>query len=255
VDAAAALSVIDLNKVVELMDIGFAGYLVLFGLLFSCGLGMPLPEDIPLLTAGMLVGAGKMNLLAASVCAWLGIIGGDCVLYYLGHRYGLNITKVPFIGKHVTTKRIEQAERLFAKWGIWVVAIGRLFAGIRGAMVVAAGTIRYSFVKFVIADGVAALVSGGLFVWLGYKFGKLIKEPWFHKKVNEYGLWILAGAFAIVVLIIGFQLWRKRGHRGPSEVAADTLEHIADHGLHLHADAQPAQTPPRSSNPADTPAK
>ena len=240
---AVVLSVIDLNRVVELMDIGFAGYLVLFGLLFSCGLGMPLPEDIPLLTAGMLIGAGKMKLVPVAVCAWCGIIGGDCVLYSLGRRYGLNITRVPFVGKHITTQRIEQAERLFAKWGIWVVAVGRLFAGIRGAMVVAAGTIRFNFLKFVIADGVAALISGGLFVWLGIKFGELIKEPWFHKRVNEYGLSIMIAAILIVGFFIGLHFWRKRGHRGPSEVAADTIEHIADHGIHLHPHAPGEQAP------------
>src|SRR3954465_10465604 len=110
---------IDLGRVVERMDIGGAGYGVLFGLLFSCGLGMPLPEDIPLLVAGMLVGAGKMHLLTVAICAWCGIIGGDCILYYLGHRFGLNITRVPFIGKHVTRERILQAERLFEKYGVW----------------------------------------------------------------------------------------------------------------------------------------
>ena len=247
------LSVIDLHKVVELMDIGFAGYLVLFGLLFSCGLGMPLPEDIPLLTAGMLVGAGKMNLIAASICAWCGIIGGDCVLYYLGHRYGLNITKVPVVGKHVTTDRIEKAERLFEKWGVWVVAVGRLFAGIRGAMVVAAGTIRFSFIKFLIADGLAALISGGLFVWLGMKFGELIKEPWFHKKVNDYGLWILIAVILLVIIFVAAHLLRRKGHRLPSEVAADTLEHIADHALHPHPHAH--HQPPAPNPTPDTPAK
>ena len=32
------------------------GYVVLFALLFACGLGLPLPEDIPLLLAGYLLG-------------------------------------------------------------------------------------------------------------------------------------------------------------------------------------------------------
>ena len=79
---------------------------------------------------------------------------------------------MPFIGKHVTEERILRAEEMFEQYGIWVVAVGRLFAGIRGAMVVAAGAIRFNFIKFVIADGLAALVSGGLFVWLGYCAGK-----------------------------------------------------------------------------------
>src|SRR5438270_2165631 len=146
-----ALFGLDLNHVQGWLEAG--GYFVLFGLLFACGLGLPLPEDIPLLLAGYFVaqpaGApGKMNVFHAAVVAWCGIIGGDCVLYYMGRRYGLNITRLPLIGKHVTKERIHKAERLFHHYGIWVVAVGRLFAGIRGAMVVAAGTIKYNFLKF-----------------------------------------------------------------------------------------------------------
>ena len=64
------------------------GYFVLFGLLFACGLGLPLPEDIPLLAAGVMIANGKMTLAIAGVCAWCGIIAGDCVLYHLGKAMG-----------------------------------------------------------------------------------------------------------------------------------------------------------------------
>src|SRR5436190_19195951 len=103
-----------LRHVEELM--GPWGYPLLFGLLFSCGLGLPLPEDIPLILAGYFIAIGKMHLGIAAACAWLGIIGGDCMLYSFGRKYGLGITKVPFIGKHVTRQRIEHAERLFDRY-------------------------------------------------------------------------------------------------------------------------------------------
>src|SRR5688572_9717461 len=148
------------------------GYFVLFGLLFACGLGLPLPEDIPLLLGGYFVALGKMNIVWVGVLAWLGIIGGDCCLYWLSRRYGMGITNVRFIGTHVTKDRILWAQAKFEKYGVWVVAVCRLFAGVRGAMVIAAGVVRFNFVKFVIADGIAALVSGGLFVYLGYLAGK-----------------------------------------------------------------------------------
>ena len=225
------LALIKLEQVVDLIDIGWAGYLVLFGLLFSCGLGMPLPEDIPLLVAGMLVGTGKMHLVVAGTVAWCGIIGGDCVLYYLGRRYGLNITRVPFVGKHVTKERILQAERLFEKYGVWVVAIGRLFAGIRGAMVVAAGAIRFNFIKFVIADGLAALISGGLFVWLGMKFGQNLK--FIQNKIHEYGTFVFWTLAAAGIVTVAYVWWRRKGHRGVSEVAVDTVEKVAEEGIHL----------------------
>src|SRR4051812_7635863 len=216
------LAMIHLERVAELMDIGIAGYFVLFGLLFSCGLGMPLPEDIPLLVSGMLVGQHRMHVWAVAICAWCGIIGGDCVLYYMGHRFGLNITKVPFIGKHVSKDRILQAEHLFEKYGIWVVAVGRLFAGIRGAMVVAAGTIRFNFIKFIIADGLAALVSGGMFMYLGYKVGQNID------KITKYKGWIALGFIIVGVLASIYLIWRSRRHKTLAEVALDKAQSVAE---------------------------
>ena len=60
----------------------WGGYFILFGLLFACGLGLPLPEDIPLLLGGYFIAQGKMNLGRSPACSrGCGIIGGDCVLY------------------------------------------------------------------------------------------------------------------------------------------------------------------------------
>src|SRR5437016_1109563 len=94
------------------------GYFALFGLLFLCGLGLPVPEDIPLLISGALIASGKFELVIAAPVAWCGIIGGDCVLYHLGRRFGLEITRLPLIGKHVTKARIERIEALFMRWGV-----------------------------------------------------------------------------------------------------------------------------------------
>src|SRR4030095_5406043 len=84
---------ISVNRVLEFMNRGGIGYAVLFGMLFLCGLGLPVPEDIPLIVSGILIGNGNMHVAIAAPLAWAGIIGGDCVLYMLGHRYGLNITR------------------------------------------------------------------------------------------------------------------------------------------------------------------
>ena len=195
----------NIEWVLRHMDIGSKGYFVMFGLLFSCGLGVPIPEDIPLLVAGALVGSNHMHPLYAAIAAWCGIIGGDCVLYYLGHRFGLNITKIPVIGKHVTKVRIMRAQRLFEQYGVWVVAVGRLFAGIRGAMVIAAGTIRYSFPKFLVADGLAAIVSGGLFIYLGMKFGENLGPV--ARKVHQGGYWVFG---VIAILLVAFIFWKVR---------------------------------------------
>lgn len=203
------------------------GYFVIFGLLFACGLGLPMPEDIPLLIGGYFVGKGELNLVLVSVLAWCGIIGGDCVLYFLSRKYGLNVTKIRFIGTHVTRERILRAEKLFDKYGVWIVAVGRLFAGIRGAMVIAAGAIRFNFIKFVIADGLAALVSGGMFIaigwWFGKKFGnKPISQ--IRQDIKPYEHWVLLGIVAAVIIAIAYLWWRNKRQKTPSQAVLDRAE-------------------------------
>jgi membrane protein DedA with SNARE-associated domain len=194
------------------------GYLGIFGLLFCCGLGLPLPEDIPLLAAGALVAQGKLNLAIVAICAWCGIIGGDCVLYHIGKFFGYEVPRLPVIGHHVTVERMRKVEKLFEKWGIWVVAVGRMFAGIRGAMVVVAGATRFTFWKFLIADGLAAIVSGGLFVYLGYAFGRHIVE--IVEVGKHYSLVVVLGITVIVLLVV----WWRQKSRGRHRDSAESVE-------------------------------
>jgi membrane protein DedA with SNARE-associated domain len=186
------------------------GYGALLGLLFSCGLGVPIPEDVPLVAAGILIAKGHWQLAIAAPLAWLGIVGGDCVLYTLGYFYGEKIVKVPVIGKHVTLPRIRRAEALFQKYGIWMVAAGRMFMGIRGAMVVTAGTSRFKFIKFIIADGLAAIVSGGMFMFLGYWGGTYGGDMVRRVREIRYSIWAIAGVLAIVLLFLFFRDRKRR---------------------------------------------
>lgn len=229
-----------LFKVEQLMRAG--GYFVLFGLLFACGVGLPLPEDIPLTIGGFLVAKGALGLLGTAIAGWCGIIGGDLLLYNFGRQYGLNITKVPFIGKHVTEQRIRQAELLFDRYGIWVVAIGRLFAGVRGAMVIAAGTIRFNLLKFIIADGLAALVSGGMFILLGHWVGKNLGsieqlEKFRKEKIAGIEHWVILGLVVAASVFVAYAWWRKQAKARAGEVLmSKTVEHIV-------AEDQERQTP------------
>jgi membrane protein DedA with SNARE-associated domain len=204
------LALLDFNRVQTWIAAG--GYVVVFALLFACGLGLPMPEDIPLIIAGALVANHKMNIVITAIAAWFGIIGGDLMLYHFGKKFGLEITRVPFIGKHVTKARIQRAEQLFEKYGVWVVAVGRMFAGIRGAMVVAGGAIRFNLLKFVIADGLAAIVSGGLFLALGY---------WLGSNMDRLLHYVHEGKLALTVLVIialaAFVTWTTLRKKKPTE--------------------------------------
>jgi membrane protein DedA with SNARE-associated domain len=185
---------------------------VSFALLFACGLGLPLPEDIPLILTGAFLVQGD-NLwekwLIVGGLNWLGIIGGDICLYCLARRYGMKITRVPLIGKHVTLSRIGRVQGWFEKYGVGVVAVGRLFAGVRGAMVITAGTIRYSFIKFLLADGLAAIVSGGIFMFLGHWVGKNIND----QVIEEFKHWFVIGGIVIACFFMAYLVWHHKKHK------------------------------------------
>jgi membrane protein DedA with SNARE-associated domain len=120
---------------------------------------------------------------------------------------------------------LERAEALFARWGILVVAVGRLFAGIRGAMVVAAGTSRFKFPKFIVADGLAAIVSGGMFMSLGYWFGSNLDAVL--RKAHEFKLAMGIGAAVLAVGLFLYFRWRSRKHETIGDVLAEKAEEVA----------------------------
>jgi membrane protein DedA with SNARE-associated domain len=213
---------------------GTYGYPVLFGLLLCCGMGLPLPEDIPLFFAGLFAAQGKMNLAIAAITAWFGIIGGDCILYGLGMRFGTAITKVPIIGHHIDETRLKWTHEKFEQYGIWVVAIGRMVAGIRGVMVLTAGTIRFNIVKFLIADGLAAIVSGGLFLGLGYYCGIKMGDPHqLERKIEHYKTLVSICVFGAVSLWLGWVWWqnRRRGKRKAAAIAKAVIQEAVSRGV------------------------
>jgi hypothetical protein len=122
----------------------------------------------------------------------------------------------------VTRERIEHVERLFEKYGWGVVGIGRLFAGIRGAVVICAGAIRFNFVKFIIVDGVAAIVSGGLFLLLGHWIGEQLNDPVAQRKIHEFKEFFISGGVIVAAAFVGYVVWRKR-HRGEIQVVEEKV--------------------------------
>jgi membrane protein DedA with SNARE-associated domain len=150
------------------------------------------------------------------------------MLYWLARKYGMNITNIPMIGTHVTKERILWAEQKFERHGVWVVAVCRMIAGVRGAMVIAAGVLRFNFAKFIIADGAAAVVSGGVFVYLGYFAGIVFGSiDEMRAKIKDYEGYVVLG-FVVVVILIGLYVWwRRKRHTTLSEVAVDKVEQVA----------------------------
>ena len=82
-------------------------YAGIFIALFLAGLGVPLPEEVPVLTAGVLAHEQVVRWwLALPVCV-LGVLSGDTVLYWVGRHWGERVLAWRMVRRVLTREREE----------------------------------------------------------------------------------------------------------------------------------------------------
>jgi membrane protein YqaA with SNARE-associated domain len=72
--------------------------------------------------------------------------------------------------------RRERTEENFHRYGVSILVFGRLVPGIRSPLFLTAGTMRLPLPRFLLADGIGAVVGNSLFFFLGYWMGDSFKS-------------------------------------------------------------------------------
>jgi len=186
------------------------GYLAVFIALMICGAGLPLPEDITLVAGGVIAGLGYVNVHGMFALAMFGVLLGDSAIFLLGHHYGARMLKWRLVARILTPKRYAMVQEKFVRYGNRMLFIARFLPGMRTTVYITAGTShRVSFTRFLLIDGLAALISVPFWVYLGY-FGADNHE-WLMKWVRrgQGSLWALVGLVVLTGLVLW---WRHRRH-------------------------------------------
>lgn len=147
------------------------GYIGVFGALLAAGFGFPIPEEFPVLTAGILVGHEDTGLrwyfMLPVVMA--GVVIGDGVLYGAGRLWGRHLLDIGFVRRNfVPLEKQEKIEKNFAERGIWVLLGARLLPGIRAPVFIMAGVLRVPLGRFLMADAIYAVPLVNILFWLAY---------------------------------------------------------------------------------------
>ncbi len=186
------------------------GYTAVFIALMICGAGLPLPEDITLVAGGVIAGLGYANVHAMFALAMFGVLLGDAAIFMLGHHYGARILQWRFVARVLTPERYIKVQEKFDRYGNRMLFFARFLPGMRTTVYLTAGTThRVSFVRFLLIDTLAALISVPFWVYLGF-FGADNHEwlvKWMHR--GQSSLWVLVG----IVLLIGLVLWWRHRRR------------------------------------------
>lgn len=179
---------------------GAGAYGLVLIVLLACGLGVPLPEDVALITGGFLVFKGAARLDVMILIAFVGILGGDSFAFMLGRRLGDSLTRRWPFRLIITPAKRAKVEGLFARYGEKIVMAARFMPGVRAVTYFCAGAAGMNYGRFLAFDGLAALVSAPVFVLLGWHFGD--KIDWLVGAIRR-GQWAVVG---VVVAVVGVML-------------------------------------------------
>ncbi|MCW2627707.1 MAG: putative rane-associated protein [Mycobacterium sp.] len=142
-----------------------AVYFIVGAIIGVESLGIPLPGEIALVSAALLASRHTLDInpVAVGAAATTGAIIGDSIGYSIGRRFGMSLferlgNRFP---KHFGPGHVALAKRLFARWGVWAVFVGRFIALLRILAGPLAGALKMRYPHFL-----AANASGGL-LWAG----------------------------------------------------------------------------------------
>ena len=146
-------------------------YIGIFCLLILGGLGFPFPEDGILIISGLLISHGVIKLIPALFIIYPSLLIADFILYAIGRKYGRMVVEHKRFSKIVSPATLLRFEEKFTRWGALMVFMGRHFIGFRAPIFLISGVMRISRAKFLIADGLSAIVTISITLGLGYLGG------------------------------------------------------------------------------------
>lgn len=190
------------------------GLPIVFVLIAIETMGIPVPGETALITAGIVASRGHLSIEAVIAVAAAAAILGDNVGFALGRRLGRRALTAPGPLLHHRRRVIAVGEPFFDRHGPKAVFLGRWVTGLRITAAWMAGVTRMSWPTFLFWNalgGVAWAASIGLLAYfVGHSAEKFIH---------------LAGiGGAVVVLLAGVALWfvlRLRRRRAEALVEAE----------------------------------
>jgi membrane protein DedA with SNARE-associated domain len=196
-------------------------YLAPFTFLMLCGIGLPLPEEVALIGSGLLLHQGKVEFIRITLVCSSAILLGDSIPFVLGRAYGLAALRSRWAAKVLHPERFATLERRFKSHGNWAVFTCRFLPGLRIPGYFVAGTLRMSYARFLLLDGLGVLISVPTSIWLGKLFGASIEE--LRHKMHSLHLWLAFGVISLLITMYVRARMRKRDRNPPAPPAGDPL--------------------------------
>lgn len=196
-------------------------YAALIGMMLLSSVGLPLPEEVTLISVGILAfmganpqhfpppyeGAPVVEVHWAAMIAFAAVVGSDFLIYSIGRIYGRKLLYHPRVSKLVPEHQMKRVEEWTHKYGAYACGIFRFTPGLRFPGHLASGMMRYPAWKFLVIDGMAALISVPTQIYLLAHYGETILI-----KLKQFKLVLLAVLALVLIYFLVKKLKQRWAH-------------------------------------------
>ncbi len=178
---------------------------IIFVALILAGFNLPISEDLMLITSGWLASSVvPNNIWKLFIASFLGCYFSDWISYCIGKYFGTKLWNIKWFEKRVGKRKLKLIQNYYKKYGFWTIILGRFIPfGVRNCLFLTAGIGRMHFLKFIITDGIACIISNTALFYAAYSFGKNKALLW--EYISQYNILILSIfvsiCFAVFLLI------------------------------------------------------
>jgi membrane protein DedA with SNARE-associated domain len=208
---------ISFDSLLDLVSASPWTYAVILGIAALDAVIPLVPSETTVISAGVLAGAGDLQLGLVIAAGALGAYAGDTSAYALGRRFGPRLERRVFRGEK-GVRRQAWAEGALDRHGGSLIFGARFVPGGRTATTVTAGVLRMRLARFAAFAGGAAIAWAAYAALVGYLGGRAFEDN---------PLWGLALGFGVaggtyVAVEVARRIRRRRGAkaRGPLRPAA-----------------------------------
>jgi membrane protein DedA with SNARE-associated domain len=193
-----------------------ASLIGLFLALLGGGIGLPLPEDITLLAAGVLARQHVFQLRYVILVGFIAVVCADWIIYLAGRRYGRGIVALPVLARLFGAARLDAVQGAIERHGTRAVFAARFVLGFRMATFLAAGTFGVPAHRFGLAEAAGTAIFVPAMATLGFLFSDRAEH--LLRDVGRVQHWLVLVGLLALALYLGLRAWMGRtglGGEGP----------------------------------------
>jgi membrane protein DedA with SNARE-associated domain len=176
------------------------GYPLLFGLVAIETMGIPVPGETAIFTAGILASRNQLQIELVIAVAAAAAIVGDNIGFAIGRRVGRRLLLAPGPLERHRRRVIEVGEPFFQRHGPKAVFLGRWITGLRITSAWLAGVNRMSWPTFLFWNALGGICWAASVSLVAYYLGRGAERVFNVAGVGGAGVVVVGGLLVWLVL-------------------------------------------------------